>query len=249
MPGLANDNVSFLNPKNEEMGFLAGMAAGLVSKTGRVGFIGGVDTPSIRRFHSGYEQGAAYVHKGCEIDAVYLTGTDEFGTDMSGFHSTTLGFAAARHLRENGSDVLFHAAGGSGWGMFGYARTHLEEAAETTWCIGVDLDQSEELVNRSAEWGLDEESRRLIRSQILTSISWRLDIAIRDMIADFLEGGTVGDLDAAIASGHIEYAGSSGALEEFQSVLDEALSAMEDGSLDVAARLALKPDLLVDRLG
>lgn len=249
MAGLANDNVSFLNPKNEEMGFLAGMAAGLVSKTYRAGFIGGVDTPAIRRFHAGYEQGAAYVDPGCGIDAIYLTGTDEFGTDMSGFHSTTLGFAAARHLRESGADVLFHAAGGSGWGMFSYARSHLRETGEPTWCIGIDVDQREELAKRAAEWGFDEESKGLMRSQILTSIAWRLDIAIRDMIADFLENGSVSDRDAAIVNGHIEYAGASGVLQVFQAALDAGISSIKDGSLSMAIRPQREPDLLVDRLG
>ena len=92
-----------------------GAAAALKSDTGTIGFIGGVETPLILKFQAGFEAGALAANPDIEIlPAVYLTQVPDF----TGFNDPVKGNEAARGLYGQGADVIFHAAGGSGLGLF-----------------------------------------------------------------------------------------------------------------------------------
>jgi basic membrane protein A len=69
------DNVQSVVFKEHEGSFLVGMAAALASKTGKVGFVGGMDIPLIRNFAHGYEQGVKYVSDDAEVFGQYISGT------------------------------------------------------------------------------------------------------------------------------------------------------------------------------
>lgn len=121
------DNVFAVTFSEEEMGFLAGLAAGDVTKKDNVGFIGGMDFYLINRFEYGFYQGVQEINKKADISKNYA---DSFNDSYRGFYYATL------MNQINDVDVIFHAAGATGEGLF--------ESAEVFdyWAIGVDIDQS-----------------------------------------------------------------------------------------------------------
>ncbi|WP_055602860.1 BMP family lipoprotein, partial [Streptomyces aureus] len=117
---------------NEEQGsYLAGVAAAKASKTGTVGFIGGVEVPLIKKFEAGFAQGVKDTNPNAKVLVQYLTQPPNF----DGFSKPDLGKAAAQGQLDKGADVIYAAAGLAGSGSI--------EAAATAgkWAIGVDSDQ------------------------------------------------------------------------------------------------------------
>ncbi len=117
---------------NEEQGsYLAGVAAAKVTKTNTVGFIGGVETPLIKKFEAGFVQGVKDTNKAVNVKVQYLTQPPDFG----GFSKPDLGKAAAQGQLDAGADVIYAAAGLAGSGS-------IEATAKAKkWAIGVDSDQ------------------------------------------------------------------------------------------------------------
>jgi hypothetical protein len=125
---------------HEEIGFLAGVAAALASNNGRVGFVGGADIDVIHQFVAGCEEGVVYVDPSVRVDPIYLTGWNGITFDVDGFCNIILGDAGAEYLRGQGADVIFHAAGSSGWGLMNNSATEAMQGGGY-WTIGVDRDQ------------------------------------------------------------------------------------------------------------
>ncbi|GAA2920370.1 BMP family ABC transporter substrate-binding protein [Streptomyces enissocaesilis] len=117
---------------NEEQGsYLAGVAAAKATKTNKVGFIGGVEVPLIKKFEAGFAQGVKDTNPQVEVLEQYLTQPPNF----DGFAKPDLGKAAAQGQLDKGADVIYHAAGLAGSGA-------IEAAANKgKWAIGVDSDQ------------------------------------------------------------------------------------------------------------
>lgn len=114
----------------EEQGtFLAGFLAASVSKTHKIGFVGGQEIPLIKKFEAGYRAGAKTADPTSQVLATY-TNT---------WNDLNLGKAQAMQLFGNGADVLFHAAGKSGLGVIEAAR----EKGAGYYAIGVDRDQDD----------------------------------------------------------------------------------------------------------
>ncbi len=125
------DNVANLVFAEEQGSFLVGAAAALKTESDHIGFIGGVETPLIQKFEAGYVAGAQAVNPDIKIDVTYLTQAPDF----SGFGDPAKGKTAAQGMYDGGADIVYHAAGGSGGGVF-------EAAAEAgALAIGVDSDQ------------------------------------------------------------------------------------------------------------
>ncbi|MGE9692558.1 MULTISPECIES: BMP family lipoprotein [unclassified Streptomyces] len=124
-------NVADLVFHEEQASYLAGIAAAMTSKSGHIGFVGGVDVPLIHKFEAGYVQGARSVDPKIKIEKQYLTEKAEDG----GFSSPNLGKEAAKGQIDKGADVVYAAAGLSGQGVIEAA------AAADKWAIGVDSDQ------------------------------------------------------------------------------------------------------------
>ena len=120
------DNVVSLNFAEWEGSFLAGALAALVSDTGVIGYVGGVDSSLIQRFEGGYYQGAKYINPDIEINRRYA---DSFGDPARG-REIALGMV------DDGADVIYHAAGGTGTGVFQAAEE------EDVYAIGVDSNQN-----------------------------------------------------------------------------------------------------------
>lgn len=128
-----NENVISIFFAEQQAGFLAGVAAALETETGKVGFIGGMEIPAVQRFGWGYVAGVAYAN-------------DMYGTDVmvseyvyqGSFDEVEAGQALAAGMYDSGIDIIFHAAGGVGVGVFNEAKTRGD-----VYVIGVDSDQYE----------------------------------------------------------------------------------------------------------
>lgn len=169
------DNILSVTFKEEEGSFLVGVIAGLMTKTNKIGFIGGKDTETILKFESGFTAGVKAVNPEA---AKGLTSSDgsSAGTTVKyadSFADTNKGFELANSLFEAGCDVIYHAAGGVGIGMF-QAAQQLKNKGSEVWGIGVDMDQSISLPE--------------YKDVILTSMLKRVDIATYDAVKALVEG-------------------------------------------------------------
>ncbi len=128
-------NVVSLTFRDQEGGFLAGVTAALTTETDKIGFIGGVESPTIDRFQTGFTEGVKYIDDSLEVDIQYA----------DSFSDTGVGQQIAAAMFANGIDVIYHASGAVGNGAFQEARNRMENGSETDlWVIGVDRDQEAE---------------------------------------------------------------------------------------------------------
>jgi basic membrane protein A len=126
-------NIAALKFREEEGSFLVGALAALVSKnTKKIGFVGGMDIPLIHKFEAGYRAGVARVCPDCQVIAQYA------GVTPEAFKNPLKGKELALSQYQQGVEVVFHAAGSTGQGVFEAAR------ATNKYAIGVDSDQNDE---------------------------------------------------------------------------------------------------------
>lgn len=144
-------NVQSIVFKEQEGSFLVGMAAALSSKTGKVGFVGGMDIPLIRKFALGYVEGAKYANPKTEV-LQNMT-----GTTPAAWNDPTKGGELARSQFDRGADVVYAAAGGTGIGVYQAAK----DAGKLA--IGVDSNQN-----------------YLHPGIMLTSMTKRVDVAVKN---------------------------------------------------------------------
>jgi basic membrane protein A and related proteins len=165
-------NVASLIFAEEQGSALVGCIAALTTETGTIGFIGGVDIDLIKKFEAGYIFGAEQCNPEVQVVSRYLTQPPDF----SGFSDPAKGREAAVALYDAGADVVYHAAGGSGIGLFQEAASR-KAADPTIWAIGVDSDQFQTA-------GPD------LQGSILTSMLKRVDVAVYETIKTYLETGS-----------------------------------------------------------
>ncbi len=207
----AGSNVDQITFAENEGSFLVGAAAALKTKTNHIGFVGGVQTDLIKKFEAGYEAGAKTVNPSITIDVKYLTQPPDF----SGFSSVDKGKAAADGMYQGGADIVYHAAGGSGGGVFTAAK------AAGKLAIGVDSDQA---LTAPAD----------VRDVILTSMIKKVDVGVYDFIKSvkdgtFKAGNHVYDLKA----GGVDYATTGGKVDDIKSKLDAYKQDIIDGKIKV----------------
>ncbi|PCR99066.1 BMP family lipoprotein [Lactococcus fujiensis] len=118
---------------DNEGAYLAGVAAAKASKTGKIGFIGGMQSDVITRFQVGYEAGAKSVNPNIKVDVQYA----------QSFTDAAKGKTIAHAMYGAGEDVVYQCAGGVGVGAFNEAKAQNEGRTEANkvWLIGVDQDQ------------------------------------------------------------------------------------------------------------
>jgi basic membrane protein A and related proteins len=153
-------NVTPLTFAEHEGSFLVGTVAALKSKACKIGFVGGVNIPLIQKFEAGFVAGVKAVDPNATIEKTYLT---EAG-DFSGFQDAPKGEVATKGLIDKGVDVVYHAAGASGKGVFAAAQSANIQA------IGVDSDQYNQPT--VAEY----------KDVIISSMLKRVDVAVFDYI-------------------------------------------------------------------
>lgn len=158
-------NLAGLRFREQEGSFLVGAIAGLVTRTRVVGFVGGMKIPLIRKFEAGYEAGVHHVCPACRVVSAYA------GTEPKAFADPSLGEELASAQYGQGADIIFHAAGKTGDGVFAAARQRGARA------IGVDSDQFE-----------------AAPCCVVTSMVKRVDVAVVDIVKDIIAGRFRGGL-------------------------------------------------------
>ncbi len=211
-------NVKCMLFAEEQGSFLVGAAAALKSTSGTIGFIGGVEVDLIKKFEAGFIAGALAANPDIEIlPSVYLTQVPDF----TGFNDPVKGKEAALALYNQGADVVYHAAGGSGLGLF-QAADELSTDDNFLWAIGVDADQ----YNTVGEPALQE--------HILTSMLKRVDVAVGATILEFLEDGwTPGAQTFDLAVEGVGYSTTGGFIDDITADLDAFKAQIIDGTITV----------------
>ena len=155
-------NVQSVVFKEHEGSYLVGTMAAMASKTGKVGFVGGMDIPLIRKFQCGYEQGAKAANGKVEVFA------NMTGTTGAAWNDPAKGGELAKSQFSKGADVVFAAAGGTGMGVYQAAKDSGKLA------IGVDSNQN-----------------HIQPGTMLTSMLKRVDVAVLNVAKGHKPGVTV----------------------------------------------------------
>lgn len=185
-------NVVSLVFAEEQGSFLVGVVAGRRTRTGRVGFVGGCENALIRKFAAGFRAGVAAVRPSAPVDVRYLHGDK---LPCPGFTAPGQAREVAGKLYDGGADIVYHAAGGSGLGVFEAARDR------GTLAIGVDTDQYQ---------AVDED----LRPVILTSMVKRVDTAVFTVVSEVVQGRFApGQRRFDLAVGGVGYATSGGRID------------------------------------
>ncbi|MDV2685705.1 BMP family protein [Alkalihalophilus lindianensis] len=194
------DNIANVTFKEHEGSFLVGVAAGLHTEGDKVGFIGGVESGLIKKFENGFKAGVKAVNPDAEILVQYA----------ESFNDASIGSQIANTMYSQGADIIYHAAGGTGNGLFTEAINRARNG-EAVWAIGVDRDQHDE-----GAYG-DE-------SVTLTSMVKRVDTAVAIVSEQTMNGEFPGGeiLEYGLEEDAVGIAPTTDNLSE------EALSAVED---------------------
>lgn len=205
------DNIANLTFAEEQGSFMVGAAAALKSKSDTIGFVGGVETPLIKKFEVGYEAGAKAVNPDIEVQVRYLTQPPDF----SGFADPAKGKTTAGGMFDKGADVVYHAAGGSGAGVFEAAQAAGGKA------IGVDSDQA-----RTAD--------RSVRDVIMTSMLKNIDVAVFGYLQGVADGKTpTGPTVYDLKVDGVGYSKTGGQVDDIASKLDDYKKQIVDGTITV----------------
>lgn len=151
-------NVKSITFKEHEGSFIVGALAGLMTKNNAVGFVGGMESPLIKRFEVGFEQGAKYVNPNVKFYSVYTTGPNPFNDPVRGKEN------AISEINQ-GADVIYHAAGGTGMGVISGAKE------KGVYAIGVDSNQD-----------------GVAPGTVLTSMIKNIDVAVFDTVEALTKG-------------------------------------------------------------
>jgi len=215
------DNVASITFREEQGSFLVGVAAALSSESNKIGFIGGIDSELINKFEVGFIAGVKSVKPDAEVSVQYA----------NAFDKAEIGKEIANSMYKQGIDVIYHAAGGTGNGVF-TAATELKEVNNdaNVWVIGVDRDQYEE----GAVPGTD-------LNVTLTSMIKRVDIAVKDLATKTMEGNFPGGetIRYGLEEEAIAVATTGDHLsEETLSVIEEWTAKIKSGEVEVPSTRA-----------
>ncbi|MBI3791029.1 MAG: BMP family ABC transporter substrate-binding protein [Gemmatimonadetes bacterium] len=158
-------NIAALKFREEEGSFLVGALAALAGGSKKLGFVGGMDSPLIRKFEAGYTAGVKHVCPDCEVIAQYA------GVTPIAFRNPSRGKELALSQYQQGVKVIFHASGSTGLGVFEAARSM------NALAIGVDADQFREAPGH-----------------VLTSMVKGIDAAVYDAIKRAQNGTFAGGI-------------------------------------------------------
>ncbi|MFC4077896.1 BMP family lipoprotein [Salinithrix halophila] len=207
--GKIPDNVVAVTFKEEEGSFLMGVIAGSMTKTNKVGFIGGVTSPLIKKFESGFTAGVRAANPKAEVKRVYA----------ESFTDGAKGRSLASNLYNDGTDIIYHAAGGVGKGLFDEVKTRKKGKY---WAIGVDMDQS-----------------RLAPDHTLSSMVKRVDVAVYDIMKEHKEGKFPGgkEVKLGLEDNGVTYADTTKkhVPEKVLKKVDEYRQQIIDGKIKVPA--------------
>lgn len=202
-------NVRSVTYKEEEGSYLVGLLAGMASKTGKVGFIGGMDIPLIRKFGCGYVQGAKAANPSIEVFQ------NMTGTTGAAWHDPVRGGELTKNQIDQGADVIYAAAGATGLGV-------IQTAAD----------------NGKLSIGVDSNQNHVQPGSVLTSMVKRVDLAVYNVFKDVQDGKfTGGTVSLGVAEDGVGYAldehNKSLITEEMQSAVEKAKADIIAGTVKV----------------
>ena len=231
----SNPHISFPVFPVHEGSFLVGVAAARMTETGVVGFIGGMDGPLIREFEGGFAAGVEHValESGVDIDVLvdYLTPSPWF--DFGGFSIPSLAFEVASEMHAADADVIYTAAGGSGFGALLAARMSTLSTGVHRWHIGVDKDEylAYEALGSEA-FGPYTAADAL--PHILTSMHKRYAVSINEALADYHNGEfQPGIVVYGLAQDGVGYATSGGHIDHLVPELESLKDLIIAGDIQV----------------
>lgn len=205
-------NLVGLQFREDQAGFMAGAIAGMMTKSGTIGVVAGIDIPPVKRFANAYKHGAEYVRPDVNVLLTYVPS----------FTDPAQGASVANQFIGEGADVIFGAGGPTGSGG-------IKAAAEKgVWVIGVDQDEFTTTFGAGSAPGADK---------ILTSAIKRVDVAVHDEIKkvtdNTFKGGGIALYDAkANGVGYADFHNAAPNVPAaVQTRMEEILSKLADGSL------------------
>ena len=160
------ENVASVIFAQHEGSFVVGALAAKVTKTKKIGFIGGVDVDVIKSFLQGFKEGITYIDPSIELLVEYCSLTPDF----SGFGAPDTGSRIASRMYADGVDIIYAVAGGSGTGVIQAAKE------QQKYVIGVDSNQD-----------------YMAPGFVLTSMMKRLDVAVFDICEKYISGEHLGN--------------------------------------------------------
>lgn len=221
------DNVVSYMTKDEEASYLVGVAAAgmkshyedfKLSQDKKLGFIGGVDAPNIRTFYSGYAAGAKNIDKEIEVTADFV----------GGFTDVTTAKEIAKSMNQQGIDVIFHASGMSGNGLFQAAKEN------STYAFGVNINQNSvepKVIVGSMIKNVDVEAYNAIKSVVENKFKGEIiKLGLKENGVDLVTDGSevklpedvvksIKDSKEKIINGEIKVPSNMDELKEFEKSL------------------------------
>ncbi|MFY3793339.1 BMP family lipoprotein [Ureibacillus sp. MALMAid1270] len=208
-------NVASIMFNANEASYLAGVAAALETKTGKVGFIGGMEGAIIGGFEAGFVAGVEAANPDVEVLVQYV----------DSFTDAEKGRSIAALMYDQGADIIFHAAGGSGNGLFTEAKERKQKDPNANvWVIGVDRDQ------------YDEGQVNADTNVVLTSVLKEVGIAAQEVAKLAQEGKFPGGelITYGLADNGVSLADDRGALsDETKAQIEEYKQKIIDGEIEV----------------
>ncbi len=206
-------NVADYTFKEHEGSFLVGAAAALKCGCDTIGFLGGQTGTLIEKFQAGYEAGAAEINPNIEVLVEYI------GDDTTAFNDPVRGEALSTAMYDDGAEIIYHAAGASGAGLFNAA------VAADKLAIGVDSDQ---YLTASPEQ----------QPLILTSMLKRVDTAVYTAIAGVGDGSFGGSLVFGMAEEGLDFATSNP-----EQLTDDIVTQLDDFKAQIIDGTIVVPDV------
>ncbi len=206
------ENVASLVFREHEGSYLVGIIAAETTKTGTIGFVGGMDIPLIHRFETGYREGAQSVNPNIKVIKNFVGVTDH------AWNNPGKGKELSLAQIQKGADVIFTAAGNSGLGAFDAAEQYGKDAngRANKYVIGVDSNQN------GVKPGF-----------VLTSMVKRVDVAVYDVVRDI----TQGKFDGGFHVFGLDKDGIAYALDEHNKALisEETIKRVEEARRKIVA--------------
>jgi basic membrane protein A len=212
-------NVRSMTFAANEGSFLVGAAAACASKSGKIGFIGGVNNTLINNFEVGFTAGAKQVNPNATVEVKYISEPPE----TKGFNDPASGKSIAKAMYDSGIDVVYAAAGGSGKGMF-EAVVETGKKPGEVYAIGVDSDQ---YLTASPDQ----------QPYILTSALKRVDVATYEAITDALNGKLTGEIKTYdLKNNGVGYAVSNKDINNYAGTLEDLKQQIVSGKITVPSK-------------
>ncbi|GAA0332293.1 guanosine ABC transporter substrate-binding protein NupN [Bacillus carboniphilus] len=213
------DNVASITFKEHQGSFLVGVVAGLTTKTNKIGFVGGIDSELINKFEYGFRAGVQAVNPDATVDVTYA----------GAFDKPDQGKTIAATMYGSGVDVIYHASGATGNGVFTEAKDiKKNDPDREVWVIGVDMDQAPE-----GELTLDSGETVNVT---LTSMVKRVDVAVKDLAEKAKNGEFPGGeiIEYGIDENGIGIAPTQDNLtEDILSAVEEWTGKIQSGEIEV----------------